>query len=146
MDSRLDLRHSGLIEALKLLAPRLLTMFGFHLAVEKALRVLIALTIPVAAVLAAGINPLVRAAFGFDVETSTLVTWTTRAYLLTLTGFSIQEIAARSFYARKEPMFPLYGVILRLVLFIGIGIVGVTLFREIGAHIIAFAEIALLIE
>jgi putative peptidoglycan lipid II flippase len=203
----LDLRHSGLLEALKLLAPRLLTMFGiqlivlardniasrldqvgavtslaygwmimqvpetllgtaiatamlptlaefaareswreFHLAVEKALRILIALTIPVAAVMAAGINPLVRAAFGFDAETSTLVTWTTRAYLLTLTGYSIQEIAARSFYARKEPMFPLYAVILRLALFVGIGILGITYFREIGAPVIALAEIALLIE
>ena len=203
----LDLRHSGLIEALKLLAPRLLTMFGiqliviardniasrldqvgavtslaygwmimqvpetllgtaiatamlptlaefaarqdwreFHLAIEKALRVLIALTIPVAAVMAAGINPLVRAAFGFDAETSTLVTWTTRAYLVTLTGYCIQEIAARSFYARKEPMFPLYAVILRLVLFIGVGILGITYFRVIGAPVIAFAEIALLIE
>ncbi len=203
----LDLRHSGLIEALKLLAPRLLTMLGiqliviardniasrldqvgavtslaygwmimqvpetllgtaiatamlptlaefaarqdwreFHLAVEKALRILIALTIPVAAVMAAGMNPLVRAAFGFDAETSTLVTWTTRAYLLTLTGYSIQEIAARSFYARKEPMFPLYAVILRLILFVGIGILGITYYREIGAPIIALAEIALLVE
>jgi putative peptidoglycan lipid II flippase len=119
---------------------------GFHQAVEKALRVLIALTIPVAAVMAAGIHPLVRAVFGFDAETSTLITWTTRAYLLTLTGFSIQEIAARSFYARKEPLFPLYAVILRLALFIGIGILGITLFRELGAPVIAFAEIALLIE
>ena len=203
----LDLRHSGLIEALKLLAPRLLTMFGiqlivlardniasrldqvgavtsltygwmimqvpetllgtaiatallptlaefaaradwseFHLAVEKALRVLIALTIPVAAVMAAGINPLVRAAFGFDAETSTLITWTTRAYLLTLTGFSIQEIAARSFYARKEPMYPLYAVLLRLAIFIGIGILGITYFKRIGAPVIALAEIALLVE
>jgi putative peptidoglycan lipid II flippase len=202
-----DLRHSGLLEALKLLAPRLLTMFGiqliviardnlasrldqvgavtsltygwmimqvpetllgtaiatamlptlselaaradwsgFHSAIEKALRVLIALTIPVGAVMAAGINPLVRAVFGFDPGTSTLITWTTRAYLLTLTGFAIQEIAARSFYARKEPLFPLYAVILRLALFIVIGILGLTFFRQIGAPIIAFAEIALLIE
>jgi putative peptidoglycan lipid II flippase len=203
----LDLRNSGLIEALKLLAPRLLTMFGiqliviardnlasrldqvgavtsltygwmimqvpetllgtaiatamlptlaelaaradwggFHLAIERALRVLIALTIPVAAVLAAGVNPLVRAVFGFDAGTSTLITWTTRAYLLTLTGFSIQEIAARSFYARKEPLFPLYAVILRFAVFIAIGILGLTFFKPIGAPIIAFAEIALLIE
>jgi putative peptidoglycan lipid II flippase len=203
----LDLRNSGLIEALKLLAPRLLTMFGiqliviardnlasrldqvgavtsltygwmimqvpetllgtaiatamlptlaelasradwseFHLAIERALRVLIALTIPVAAVLAAGVNPLVRAVFGFDADTSTLITWTTRAYLLTLTGFSIQEIAARSFYARKEPLFPLYAVILRFTIFIVIGILGLTFFKRIGAPIIAFAEIALLIE
>src|SRR5690606_24564980 len=62
------------------------------------------------------------------------------------TGYCIQEIAARSFYARKEPMFPLYAVILRLALFIGIAILGVTSFRQIGAPVIAFAEIALLIE
>ncbi len=203
----LDLRHSGLLEALKLLAPRLLTMFciqlimiardnlasrlgqvgavtsltygwmimqvpetllgtaiatamlptlselvaradwsGFHLAIEKALRVLIALTLPIAAVLAAGVHPLVRAVFGFDEGTTTLITWTTRAYLLTLTGYCIQEIAARSFYARKEPLFPLYAVLLRLGTFIGIGILGVVFFRQVGAPIIAFAEIALLVE
>ena len=203
----LNLRHTGLIEAMRLLGPRLLTMFGIQLIViardnlasrldqvgavtsltygwmimqvpetllgtaiatamlptlaefsaredwngfrstiERALRVLIALTIPVAAVLAAGINPLVRAVFGFDAETSTLITWTTRAYLITLTGYSIQEVAARSFYARKEPMFPLYAVVLRLGIFILIGIAGATLFRNIGAPVIAFAEIALLIE
>jgi peptidoglycan biosynthesis protein MviN/MurJ (putative lipid II flippase) len=92
------------------------------------------------------VNPLVRAVFGFDAETSTLITWTTRAYLLTLTGLSIQEIAARSFYARKEPFFPLYAVLLRLAIFISIGFLGITLFRNLGAPVIAFAEIALLIE
>ncbi|HLO29734.1 MAG TPA: lipid II flippase MurJ [Anaerolineales bacterium] len=203
----LDLRHTGLIQALKLLGPRLLTMFGiqliviardniasrlgqvgavtsltygwmimqvpetllgtaiatamlptlaefatgenwsaFRLAIEKALRVLIALTLPVAAVMAAGIHPLVRAVFGFDEATTTLITWTTRAYLLTLTGYVIQEIAARSFYARKEPFFPLYAVILRLIVFVAIGIIGITFFKPIGAPIIAFAEIALLVE
>jgi putative peptidoglycan lipid II flippase len=203
----LDLRHTGLLDALKLLAPRLLTMLGiqliviardnlasrldqvgavtslaygwmimqvpetligtaiatallptlsefaaradwkeFHLAIEKSLRILIALTIPVAAVMIAGINPLVRAAFGFDAATSTLVTWTTRAYLLTLTGYCIQEIAGRAFYARREPFFPLYAVGLRLALFILIGIVGITFFRQVGAPIIALAEIALLVE
>jgi peptidoglycan biosynthesis protein MviN/MurJ (putative lipid II flippase) len=96
--------------------------------------------------LEAGIHPLVRAVFGFDESITTLVTWTTRAYLLTLTGFSIQEIAARAFYARKEPLYPLYAVILRLALFILVGILGVTYFRHIGAPIIALAEIALLFE
>lgn len=203
----LDLHNTGLIEALKLLAPRLLTMggiqtivivrdylasllgqdgavtslaygwmimqvpetllgtaiatamlptlaelasgedwSGFRATIERALRVLISLTIPVAAVLAAGINPLVRAAFGFDAETSTLITWTTRAYLITLTGYCIQEVAGRSFYARKEPLFPLYAVLIRLAIFIAIGIAGITFFRNIGAPVIAFAEIALLIE
>jgi putative peptidoglycan lipid II flippase len=203
----LDIRNTGLLEALKLMTPRLFTMVGiqfifiardnlasrldqvgavtsltfgwmimqvpetilgtaiatamlptlseyasrrewteFRATIERALRFLIALSIPVAAVMAAGINPLVRAVFGFDAATSTLLTWTTRAYLLTLTGYVIHEVAVRSFYARKEPMVPLYAVLLRLALFIAIGIAGVTLFRSIGAPVIAFAEIALLIE
>lgn len=203
----LDIRHTGLIEAVKLMAPRLFTMAGIQLifiardnlasrldqvgavtsltygwmimqvpetilgtaiatallptlselaakrdwkefgaTVERALRVLIALTLPVAAVMAAGINPLVRGIFGFDETVSQLITWTTRAYLATLTGYVIHEIAVRAFYARKEPMVPFYAVILRLALFLGIGILGVSVFPEIGAPIIALAELALLIE
>ncbi len=202
-----DLRNSGLIEALKLMAPRLLTMGGIQIVVlardnlasrldqagavtsltygwmimqvpetslgtaiatallptlseyaargnwtgfrdtiEKALRFLIALTLPIAAVMAAGVHPLVHAVFGFDEATTALLTASTRAYLLTLTGFAIHEVAARSFYARKEPLYPLYAVGLRLVLFLGIGITGVTVFKDIGAPVIAFAEIAVLIE
>lgn len=203
----LNLRHTGLIEALKLMAPRLLTMggiqiivlardnlasrldqvgavtsltygwmimqvpetilgtaiatamlpalselaarrdwTGFRSTIERALRVLISLTIPIAAVMAAGIHPLVRGIFGFDESTSTLITWTTRAYLMALTGFAIHEIASRSFYARKEPMFPLYAVVLRIIMFLGISFIGLTFFKGIGAPIIALAEIALLVE
>lgn len=203
----LDIRHTGLIEALKLMAPRLFTMAGIQLifiardnlasrleqvgavtsltygwmimqvpetilgtalatallptlselaskqdwkafteTVERSLRVLIALTLPIAAVMAAGINPLVRGVFGFDETISSLLTWTTRAYLATLTGYVIHEVAVRAFYARKEPMVPLYAVSIRLVLFLGIGIVGISLFPAIGAPIIAIAELALLIE
>jgi hypothetical protein len=43
-------------------------------------------------------------------------------------------------------MFPLYAVILRLIMFIGIGYLGITYFKPIGAPVIALAEIALLIE
>jgi hypothetical protein len=35
---------------------------------------------------------------------------------------------------------------IRLVLFLGIGITAVTLFKDVGAPVLAFAEIALLIE
>src|SRR5690349_1206446 len=44
---------------------------GFPLPIEPALRILIALTRAVAAVLAAGINPLVHAVCGVDGATST---------------------------------------------------------------------------
>jgi putative peptidoglycan lipid II flippase len=203
----LNLRHTGLLDALKLLAPRLLTMAGiqvivwgrdfmasflnqpgavtsltygwmvmqvpetilgtaiatamlptlsefaargnwsgFRDTVERALRVLIALTLPIAAVMAAGIHPLVRAVFGFDETITTLLTWTTRAYLLTLTGYTVHEIAARSFYARKEPWFPFFAVLLRIVIFFILGGAGVVYLRSVGAPMLAFAEIALLVE
>jgi putative peptidoglycan lipid II flippase len=119
---------------------------GFRTTIERAIRVLIALLIPVAAVMAAGIKPVIPAIFGFEEPMLSLVTATTRAYLITLVGFAIQEVAARSFYARQEPMYPLYAVILRLAMFIGIGYLGITFFKHIGAPVIAFAEIALLIE
>ena len=119
---------------------------SFRLSIEKALRVLIALTLPVAAVIAAGIHPLVRAAFGFDEAGSTLLTWTTRMYLLTLCGFSIQEIAARSFYARKEAWWPFFGVVVRFVIYIALGLTALNLFADIGAPAIAFAEVALTVE
>jgi peptidoglycan biosynthesis protein MviN/MurJ (putative lipid II flippase) len=60
--------------------------------------------------MAAGIHPLVRGVFGFDEAVSVLITWTTRAYLATLTGYVIHEVAVRAFYARKEPMVPFYAV------------------------------------
>ncbi|MCK6539340.1 MAG: murein biosynthesis integral membrane protein MurJ [Anaerolineales bacterium] len=203
----LDIRDTGLTEALKLMAPRLFTMAGiqfifiardnlasrldqvgavtsltfgwmimqvpetilgtaiatamlptlsefasrrewaeFRATIERALRILIALTLPIAAVMTAGIHPLVRAVFGFDEAMTALLTWTTRAYLFTLTGYVIHEVAVRSFYARKEPMVPLYTVFLRLAIFLGIAILGVLVFDDIGAPVIAFAEIALLIE
>ncbi len=119
---------------------------GFRDTIERALRLLIALSLPAAAVMAAGIAPLVRAVFGFDEATSQLITWTTRAYLLTLTGFVIHEVAARSFYARKEPLIPLAAVVLRVILFVSVSVMAVTALGEIGAPVIAFAEIAVLIE
>jgi peptidoglycan biosynthesis protein MviN/MurJ (putative lipid II flippase) len=66
--------------------------------------------------------------------------------MLTLTGYAIQEVATRSFYARKEPYYPLYGVVIRLVVYLAIGITAVMHFKDIGAPMIAFAEIAALFE
>ena len=97
--------------------------------------------------MAAGINPLIRFVFRSLSENEVfLLTTTTRIYLITLCGYSIHEIAVRAFYARKEAWFPFAGVIIRLIIYLTIGIGAVTLFREIGAPAIALAEIALLIE
>ena len=119
----------------------------FRQTVEKAIRVLIAITLPIAAVMAAGIHPLLRLVFGgLNEAEAFLLTWTVRMYLITLCGYSIHEVAVRSFYARKEALFPLKAVAIRLAIYLAIGISVVAFFPSVGAPGIAIAEISLTIE
>ncbi len=119
---------------------------AFRQTIEKALRVLISLTLPIAAVMAAGLLPLVRLVFSLDEAGASLLTWTARVYLITLCGYSIHEVAARAFYARKEALYPLAGVLIRLAIYLPIGVVALTYLRRFGAPAIAFAEISLTLE
>jgi putative peptidoglycan lipid II flippase len=120
---------------------------GFRQTIEKAIRVLIALTLPIAAVMAAGIHPLLRAVFGsLNSAEASLLTLTVRVYLITLCGYCIDEVAVRAFYARKEPVYPLWAVALRLLIYLAIGISAVSFLRNIGAPAIAIAEISLTVE
>ncbi|MEW6403115.1 MAG: lipid II flippase MurJ [Chloroflexota bacterium] len=120
---------------------------GFRETVEKAIRVLIALTLPIAAVMAAGMRPLIGLVFSSLSGTeAALLTLTVRVYLVTLCGYSIHEIAVRAFYARKEALYPLAAVAIRLAIYLAIGITALLFFRDIGAPGIAFAEFALTIE
>lgn len=119
---------------------------GFRQTIEKALRVLISLTLPIAAVIAAGIHPLVGAVFGFDESVSNLLAWTARVYLLTMAGYAVQETLVRVFYARQEPWIPFFSILRRLSVYLIIGFVAVRYFRSVGAPAIAFAEIAATVE
>ena len=119
---------------------------GFRQTIERALRIMIALTLPAAAVLAAGIHPLIRVVFHLNDADASLLTWTTRAYLVTLCGYAIQEVAARAFYAREEAIIPLATIVIRLSVYLGIGISALVFFRSIGAPAIALAELSLTIE
>ncbi len=203
----LNIRDSGLIEALKLMAPRLLTMLGIQLmfiardnfasrlnqvgavtsltygwmimqvpetllgtaiatallpslaeyaakkdwqtfssTVEKALRVMLVLSLPAAAIIAAGLRPLAAAAFHFDEGGTNLLTLTARIYMLTLAGYVVQETLARTFYARKEPLMPLVGVLVRMIVYVLVGLAAVTIFPSLGAPVIAAAELSLTVE
>jgi putative peptidoglycan lipid II flippase len=119
---------------------------SFRLTVERAVRVLVAVCLPVAAILAAVLHPLVRAIFGLDESGSSLVTWTVRVYLLALTGESVLEVAARAFYARKDAVRPLVASFLNSILFIGGGAVILLRRPEWGAPGIALIEMAFTIE
>ncbi len=120
---------------------------AFKEIIEKAIRVLVVITLPVAAIMMAGIRPLIDVAFNFGESGTTMLTWTLRAYMLVLTGYAVQEVLVRAFYARKEAVVPLYGVIIRILLYLFFGIIVVKFFPEAGgAPAIALAEIAITIE
>lgn len=80
----------------------------FGETINKAFRLILALTLPVATLLAMTIPALVRSLFGFDAAETQLVVWVTRAYLLGLMGHSLLETAARSFYAQQDAITPLW--------------------------------------
>ena len=125
--------------------PSLAEMFAlgeqtrFKETVERAVRVLLALTLPVAALAAVGLRPLIAAAFGFDAAGTDLLLWVSRAYLLGLAGQCLMEVTGRSFYARQNAITPLLGGLLNLTVFTT---VGVLLFRRLGAPGIALADAA----
>jgi putative peptidoglycan lipid II flippase len=120
---------------------------NFRTTIEKALRVMLALTIPVAAILAVGIGPLLLVVFTkFDTQQAGFFVLTVRIFLLTLTGFAIQEVLARSFYARKQAWPPFFGVVIRSIIYLSVSITAVVFFRPSGAPAIALAEFAVTFE
>lgn len=119
---------------------------SFKATIERAVRVLVAVCLPVAAILAAVVHPLIRVIFGLDESGTTLVTWTVRAYLLALTGESVLEVAARSFYARKDAIRPLAASFLNTLMFIGVGAFILLQHPEWGAPGIALIEMSFTIE
>ena len=79
---------------------------GYRSTLEKTIRVLSGLTIPLAVILALNLKPII-ALLGFDPQGTDLVLWTVRAYLVGLMGHSLLEVAARAFYARQDAKTPL---------------------------------------
>ena len=119
---------------------------SFRSTVQRAVRVLVALCLPVAAILAAVLHPLVRAVFGLDEAGTSLVTWTVRVYLLALAGESVLEVAARAFYARKDALRPLVTSLVNTAIFIGGGVLILLRWPQWGAPGIALIEMAFTIE
>jgi putative peptidoglycan lipid II flippase len=79
----------------------------FSNTVNTAVRVLLALTIPAAVLMAIGVRPLVAAAFSFGAAGTDMVVLATRVYLVGLAGHALLEISSRSFYAQQNAIIPL---------------------------------------
>jgi putative peptidoglycan lipid II flippase len=109
----------------------------FRDTVNRALRAMLALTLPAAALLGAAIQPLVRIVFGFPPEDAALLGWVTRAFLLGLLGHAWLEVAVRSFYARQDALRPLAAAFGMLLLYLALAN---TLPRWLGLGGLALAD------
>lgn len=110
---------------------------AFRETIQRAVRVLLAVTLPVAVVLSIGLRPLIAAAFGFDAQGTELTLWVARGFLLGLMGQSILEVAARSFYAQQDARTPLMAAAINLGAYI---LLGSALFRPLGAAGISLGD------
>jgi putative peptidoglycan lipid II flippase len=104
----------------------------FKQTVERAVQVLIALTIPVAMVVSFGLLPLVQRVFNFGEQGSLMIVWVTQAFMVGLLGNSLMEVAARGFYARQDAKMPLIASGLTLVVFVVLSIILVIPFGVVG--------------
>lgn len=93
----------------------------FRRSLNQSLRVILALTIPLAVLIAMVIEPLV-ALLNFTQGGTELVVWTTRAFLLGLTGHGMLEIAGRGFYAQQDAKTPLWASALMAAFYTGLAI------------------------
>ena len=90
----------------------------FQKTVNRALRVMLALALPVAVILALTIRPLVASFFGYDAHQLDLVTWCAWAFLFGLVGDTWLEVAVRSYYANQNTRTPLVAAFLQAVSFV----------------------------
>ena len=110
---------------------------AFRETVNRGIRVMLGLTIPAAALLAAGIRPVIGI-IGLEPHVEALAVVSTQVYLLGLSGHALLEIAARSFYARQDARTPLVMAFLNAVLLYSVLAIG--LYRTYGVGGIAFAN------
>jgi putative peptidoglycan lipid II flippase len=107
----------------------------FTQTVNRALRVMLALCLPAAVLLAFTVRPLTQSFFGYDAARLDLLTACTWAFLIGLVGDTWLEVAVRSFYANQNTRTPLIAasiqatafVILSLILSPIIGLAGIPL-------------------
>jgi putative peptidoglycan lipid II flippase len=121
---------------------------GFARTIENAIQTLIAITLPIAAVMGSGLGGVILEAFHFTPAQTDLVLWVTRGYLLGLAGQCIVEVMGRSFYSKKDSLTPLYTAGFKLVVFIGLGILFIQFLGVPGlalADCVAFSGEAILL-
>jgi putative peptidoglycan lipid II flippase len=111
---------------------------AFRTAVHNAARFLLAVSLPATVLIMVGVRPLVGI-LGFDAQGSEMVVWTTRAFMLGMTGHALLEVAVRAFYARQNARTPMVAALLTLLTFV---ILAVVLVQRLGVYGIGLANSA----
>ncbi len=108
----------------------------FRQSLSRAMRIILAITIPGAVLISVGIRPVVGI-LGLDAAGTDMVVWVSRGFMVGLIGQSLIEVAARAFYAQQNALVPLGASFLTTLVFIGLAI---GLGYRLGAPGIALAN------
>jgi putative peptidoglycan lipid II flippase len=108
----------------------------FRQSLNRAMRIILAITIPGAVLVAVGLRPVVGI-LGFDAAGTEMVVWVSRGFMVGLIGQSLIEVAARAFYAQQNALVPLGASFLTTLVFVGLAI---GLGYSLGAPGIALAN------
>ena len=95
---------------------------AFKHTLERALRVMIALSLPISVLISLVSLPIIQSAFGFPLEDAQKILWATQAYLVGLLGHCFVELGVRSFYAYQKAKVPMLVSGLGFILYLGFAI------------------------
>lgn len=109
---------------------------AFQHTLETALRVIIALSIPCAVILAIGL-PVFVEVLNFGEAGTDLVVWTSRAYIAGILGHALLEVSSRAFYAQHNAKTPMIASGLTVIVFL---VAGILLAPSLGAPGIGIAN------
>jgi len=134
--------------------PTLSEMFGSQQfdalkeKIERAAKVMLTLTVPIAIIAGMVLLPLLRLFLGLEESATMRVVNVSQVFLLGIVGHSLVELFVRSFYALQKPWVPLMGSAFSLVVFILLGIVLLPVLEAIGivsANTVAYTLQAILL-
>ncbi len=96
---------------------------AFADTLHTAIRVVFSISVLITVVLSVGLDSLIGPLFHFSTEASTLLSLTTKAYLVGLFAQCLLEIVTRAYYAQQDSRTPFMITLVRMFLYIGLSIV-----------------------
>lgn len=94
----------------------------FKNTIERSLKVMIALSLPITVILSLTSLPLIQTAFGFPFEDAQWILWASQAFLVGLLGHNVVELGVRSFYARQNALVPMLVSGIGFILYVSLAI------------------------